>query len=295
MRTFGSLCLMVLLSSANAAETEQFADVTVKGVAVGGSVYMLTGAGGNLAVSIGKDGTLLVDDQFAPLATRIQNAINELGGTSPKLILNTHFHDDHVGGNAHFGSSGVIIANEQVRYRMLGDATRSRSALPIVTFADRIRIQFNDDEIDVILLPAGHTDGDVIVWFRNANVLHMGDLFFNGTFPFIDVDNGGNVKGYLADVAQVLEMIPADTRIIPGHGPLAGVIELGEFHDMLKATVSNIEARISAGESLESIVSMGVGPEWASYASGFISEERWIRTVQASAILGPATDSSQSR
>jgi hypothetical protein len=103
------------------------------------------------------------------------------------------------------------------------------------------------------------------------------------------------VKGYLADVAQVLEMIPADTRIIPGHGPLAGVIELGEFHDMLKATVSNIEARISAGESLESIVSMGVGPEWASYASGFISEERWIRTVQASAILGPATDSSQSR
>jgi glyoxylase-like metal-dependent hydrolase (beta-lactamase superfamily II) len=295
MRTFGSLCLMVLLSSANAAETEQFADVTVKGVAVGGSVYMLTGAGGNLAVSIGKDGTLLVDDQFAPLATRIQNAINELGGTSPKLILNTHFHNDHVGGNAHFGSSGVIIANEQVRYRMLGDATRSRTALPIVTFADRIRIQFNDDEIDVIHLPAGHTDGDVIVWFRNANVLHMGDLFFNGTFPFIDVDNGGNVKGYLADVAQVLEMIPADTRIIPGHGPLAGVIELGEFHDMLKATVSNIEARISAGESLESIVSMGVGPEWASYASGFISEERWIRTVQASAILAPATDSSQSR
>jgi len=295
MRTFGILCLTVFLSSANAAETEQFADVTVKAIPVGGSVYMLTGAGGNLAVSIGKDGTLLVDDQFAPLAARIQNAINELGGTSPKLIINTHFHDDHVGGNAFFGGNGVIIANEQVRYRMLGDATRPRTALPIVTFADRIRIQFNDDEIYVIHLPAGHTDGDAIVWFRNANVLHMGDLFFNGTFPFIDVDNGGNVKGYIADVVQVLEMIPADTRIIPGHGPLASVVELGEFHDMLKATISNIEARIAAGESLESIVSMGLGPEWASYASTFINEERWIRTVQESATRVPATNSSRSR
>lgn len=294
MRAFGTLCLTVLLDSANAAETEQFADVTVNAIPVGGSVYMLTGAGGNPAVSIGKDGTLLVDDQFGPLAARIQNAINELGGSSPKLVLNTHFHDDHVGGNAFFGGNGVIIANEQVRYRMLADGIQPRQALPIITFVDRIRIQFNDDEIDVIHLPVGHTDGDAIVWFRNARVLHMGDLFFNGTFPFIDVDHGGNVKGYIANVAQVLEMIPADTRIIPGHGPLAGVVELGEYHEMLKATVSNIEARITAGESLDSIVSLVLGPEWASYASGSITEERWIRIVQASATHPPATDGTRS-
>jgi len=288
MRTFSLLCLTVSLSVANAAEPDRFADVTIKSNPVGGSVYMLTGAGGNMAVSIGKDGTLLVDDEFAPLAQRIQAAIDSLGGSAPKLVLNTHFHADHVGGNAIFGKGGVIIANDQVRYRMRNDAALARTALPIVTYTDRIRVQFNDDEIDVIHLPAGHTDGDAIVWFRNANVLHTGDLFFNGTFPFIDIENGGSIDGYVADVGEILEMIPADTRIIPGHGPLANVVELGEFHDMLKSTVSNIEARLANGESVDSIVTNGLGPEWARFASGFVNEERWIRMVQAGKQQAPA-------
>jgi glyoxylase-like metal-dependent hydrolase (beta-lactamase superfamily II) len=286
MRAFGVICmtgcLTATLSLADAAEPDRFADVAVKSNLVGGSVYMLTGAGGNMAVSVGKDGTLLVDDEFAPLAARIQAAIAALGGGPPKIVLNTHFHDDHVGGNASFGEHSVIIANEQVRYRLLNDSALPRSALPVVTYADRIRVQFNDDEIDVVHLPSGHTDGDSIVWFRNANVLHTGDLFFNGMFPFIDVQNGGgDIDGYIADVAKILEMVPADTRIIPGHGPLASVVELGEFHDMLKATVSNIEARLAAGESVEGIVANGLGPEWARFATGFISEEQWIRSVQA--------------
>ena len=252
---------------------------------------MLTGAGGNMAVSVGKDGTLLVDDEFAPLAARIQTAIDALGGAPPKIVLNTHFHDDHVGGNALFGERGVIIANEQVRYRMLNDSALPRSALPVVTYVDRIRVQFNDDEIDVVHLPPGHTDGDAIVWFRNANVLHTGDLFFNGMFPFIDVANGGDIDGYIADVGKILEMVPADVRIIPGHGPLASVVELGEFHDMLKSTVSNIKARLSAGESIDSVVSNGLGPEWARFATGFISEEQWIRIVQSGVVHAPQSNS----
>ncbi len=273
-------CLTGLFGRTNAAEPDRFADVTVKSSLVGGNVYMLTGAGGNMAVSVGKDGTLLVDDEFEPLAERIQSAITALGGAAPKIVLNTHFHADHAGGNASFGTHGVIIANEQVRYRLLNDSALPRSALPVVTYADRVRVQFNDDEIDVIHLPAGHTDGDSIVWFRNANVLHAGDLFFNGMFPFIDVENGGSIDGYIADVAKILEMVPADTRIIPGHGPLASVVELGEFHDMLQGTVSNIKARLAAGESVDRIVANGLGPEWASFAEGFITEEQWIRIVQ---------------
>ncbi len=222
-----------------------------------------------------------------------QSAIEELGGSAPKIVLNTHFHDDHVGSNALFGEHGVIIANEQVRYRLLNNANLARSALPVVTYSDRIRIQFNDDEIDVIHLPAGHTDGDAIVWFHNANVLHMGDLFFNGMFPFIDVQNGGSIEGYIADVGKVLEMIPADTRIIPGHGALANVVELGEFHDMLKATVSNIQARLAKGESVDSMVMNGLGPEWARFTTGFISEENWIRMVQAGLRPAPATNESR--
>jgi cyclase len=293
MRTFAALYLTILLSSAHAAEPDRFADVTIKSSPVGGSVDMLTGAGGNMAVSIGKDGTLLVDDEFAPLARRIQSAIDALGGSAPKIVLNTHFHDDHVGGNASFGERGVIIASEQARYRLVKDSTLPLTALPIVTYSDRIRVQFNDDEIEVIHLPAGHTDGDAIVWFHNANVLHTGDLFFNGMFPFIDVENGGSIDGYIADVGRILEMIPADTRIIPGHGPLASVVELGEFQDMLKSTVSNIRARIEKGESADGIVANGLGPEWASFANGFINEEGWIRIVQAGLRQAPATSGSR--
>lgn len=299
MHAFGPICLAALLTTSpsftSAAEPDRFADVTVKSSLVGGSVYMLNGAGGNIAVSIGRDGTLLVDDEFAPLAARVQAAIDTLGGAPPKLVLNTHFHNDHVGGNSLFGERGVIIANEQVRYRMLNDPTLPRSALPVVTYTDRIRVQFNDDEVDVVHLPSGHTDGDAVVWFRNANVLHTGDLFFNGMFPFIDVENGGDIDGYVADVATLLEMVPADTRIIPGHGPLASVVELGEFHDMLKATVSNIKARFAAGESVETMVSNGLGPEWAGFATGFISEEQWIRIVQSGLRQAPDTGSTRRR
>jgi glyoxylase-like metal-dependent hydrolase (beta-lactamase superfamily II) len=290
MRTCVAICLTMWFGFAAGAEPDRYADVAIKSVPVGGDVTMLTGAGGNLAVSIGPDGTLLVDDQFAPLADRIQKAIDALGGTNPKLIINTHYHDDHTGGNGAFGQRGVVVAQEQVRYRLLNDASLPRMALPILTYSDRIRIHFNDDEIDVIHFPAGHTDGDSIVWFRNANVLHTGDLFFNGSFPYIDLDGGGTVDGYIANVAKLLETIPADTRIIPGHGPLGNVVQLGEFHDMLKATVASIKARIAMGESPDSIAAAGLGPEWAQFGNGLVHEDEWIKIIHDSVTRTPATD-----
>ena len=263
-----------------AEEADRFAAVTIEPKHVAGSVHMLQGAGGNIGVSVGSDGTLLVDDQFAPLAERIQTAIDGLGGHRPRLILNTHFHGDHVGGNAAFGASGIILAHENVRLRLL-DGDLPRQALPVVTYLDRIRLYFNDDEIDVIHLPRGHTDGDSVVWFKQANVVHMGDQFFNGRFPFIDVDSGGTVDGYLANIETVLDMIAADTHIIPGHGPLATVVDLAQAADVIMQTRARVLEAKAAGD-LEGLIERGLSDKWRAWGSGFITEERWIRIISVS-------------
>lgn len=276
-----ALVALSYAASPSAAPADQFEAVEVKATPVSGSVHMLTGAGGNLAVSIGPDGTLLVDDQYAPLAPRIQAAIDALGGQAPRLVLNTHFHGDHTGGNVAFGSRGVIIAHENVRRRLL-EAEISRAGLPLVTFADRIRIQFNDDEIDLIHLPAGHTDGDAFVWFKTANVVHMGDHFFNGRFPYVDVDSGGTVDGYVANISRVLDMVPADVRIIPGHGPLASVVELAQFKEVIEQTRDAVRAALSAGQSIDAVIATGLPGQYKTFGSGFITEDRWIRTIQMS-------------
>lgn len=276
-----ALGALLYAASTSAAPADRFDAVEVKATQVSGSVHMLTGAGGNLAVSIGPDGTLLVDDQYAPLAPKIQAAIEVLGGQAPRLVLNTHFHGDHTGGNVAFGSRGVIIAHDNVRRRLLEEEI-GRAGLPLVTFADRIRIHFNDDEIDLIHLPAGHTDGDAFVWFKTANVLHMGDHFFNGWFPYVDVDSGGTVDGYLANVTRVLDLVPADVRIIPGHGPLANVVELAQFKEVIEQTRDAVRAALGAGQSIDDVVATGLPGQYKAFGSGFITEDRWIRTIQLS-------------
>ena len=244
-------CSLLLTSSiALAAEADRFAGVKVVAQPLGGSVYMLAGAGGNIGVSVGEDGTLIIDDQFAPLAERIQKAIEELGGDRPKIVLNTHFHGDHTGSNAFFGDSGTIIAHENVRIRMSNDSNIGRMALPVVTYTDRIRIHFNDDELDIIHMPSGHTDGDAVVWFKNANVIHMGDHFFKGSFPYIDIPSGGSVAGVITNLDTILKMIPEDIRIIPGHGTLATVVDLSESLDMLRVTQTRVNEALAAGRSV---------------------------------------------
>lgn len=271
-----ALLLMPAMSAAGPAD--RFADVEVTAQPVSGSVHMLTGAGGNIGVSVGDDGTLIIDNQYAPLADRIQAALNGLGGDKPKLILNTHIHGDHTGGNAHFGQAGTIIAHDNVRLRLLEDAP-ARSALPLVTYAERVTVHFNDEHIELIHLPTGHTDGDSVVWFRTANVIHMGDHLFVDRFPFIDVGSGGNVRGFMRNLSTVLEMVPDDIQVIPGHGPLTDTSAITNSLEMIKATRQVVADGIAAGRSEDEIIAEGLPGEWASYGTGFINEERWIRIL----------------
>ena len=281
------LVLAFVAGSVLAAEEDRFASVVVEAKHVAGSVHMLTGLGGNIGASIGADGTLVIDDQFAPLAERIGKALETAGGARPRLVLNTHFHGDHTGSNAFFGTAATIIAHDNVRGRLAGDTKLTRAALPIVTFSDRVRVHFNDDELDVMHLPSGHTDGDAVVWFKKANVVHMGDLFFNGTFPFVDLSSGGSVAGYLAALEAVLAWLPPDAKVIPGHGPLASAEDLRATREMIASTSQHIRSAADAGKTVEAIVAEGLDDRFEKYGSGFIKEESWIRTVHASYFGAP--------
>ena len=270
----------VVLSTVRSHAQDRFTDATVDAAHIAGSVYLLRGVGGNVGASIGPDGTFLIDDDYAPMSARLLAKLVELGGERPKLILNTHVHADHVGGNEFFSGVGVILAHDNVRVRLLGE-DQARAALPVVTYSDRLRLHFNDEEIDVIHLPAGHTDGDSIVWFRQADVVHMGDQFWNGLFPRIDTDVGGTVGGYLANIEQMLGMIGEDTHVIPGHGVLGGKAELAAAADMIRQTRQLVDAAVAEGR-LDALIETGLGERWQSWGAWFIKEEAWIRTLAAS-------------
>ncbi len=268
----------VILSTGALAQDDPFANVTIQTVPVAGNISMLIGQGGNIGVSAGEDGVLIIDDQFAPLADRIRAALEALGSDTPKFVLNTHFHGDHVGGNVEFGAGGVIVAHENVRLRMI-DGESPPVALPVVTFNDNVTIHFNGEDITLIHMPTGHTDTDSVVLFEDANVIHMGDHFFNGGFPFVDIASGGSVQGYLSNLEKVLSWIDDDTRVIPGHGPLANKADLLGFYNMIKDTSTATRVSRSLRMSTEEIVAEGLGPEYESWGQGFINEQRWIETV----------------
>ena len=278
VRILPLLCLM-LLSASEVTGASRFADVTIRATHVSASVHMLEGAGGNIGLSIGADGTLIVDDQFAELGPRIMAAIDELGGERPKLILNTHFHGDHTGSNPMFGETGTIISHDNVRVRLLSAPNFPRSGLPLVTYSDAATVHFNDDTIELIHLPDGHTDGDSAVWFRQANVIHMGDHFFNGRFPFVDTSSGGSVDGFIANVEHILERIGDDVKIIPGHGALATRKDLRTTIDTVSTTSQRIRTALAAGESVSDIAA-GLDADFPGWGSGFINAERWVRIVE---------------
>lgn len=267
-------------SSAHDEPADRFANVRIEAQHLAGSVHMLTGAGGNIGVSVGKDGTLIVDDQFAPLAAKISAALGELGGDQPKLVLNTHYHGDHTGSNPEFGRTGTIIAHDNVRVRLLDEDNFPRSGLPLVTFGNSINIHFNDEEIEVAHLPRGHTDGDSVVWFKTSNVIHMGDHYFKERFPFIDVNSGGSVDGFVRNVENVIAVIPEDIQIIPGHGSLSNVAELRATIDAVEQSAQQIR-RALAEETKVSEIAEQIARDYASWASGFINAERWVQIVAA--------------
>lgn len=263
------------------AQDDRFANVSIETVAVTDGISMLIGSGGNIGVSAGEDGLLIIDDQYAPLAEKIRVALSQLGSDTPKFLLNTHFHGDHTGGNADFGAASIIIAHENVRGRLVAGGSPG-SALPVVTFDDDVTVHFNGQDITLIHMPRGHTDTDSVVMFEDSNVIHMGDHFFNGGFPFVDIASGGTVQGYLSNLEKALSWIDADTAVIPGHGPLGTKADLLAFYNVVKDTSTTIRVMKSQKMSVEEAVAAGLSDEYESWGQGFINEQRWIETVYES-------------
>ena len=251
-----------------------------------------------MVASVGADGILIIDDDYAAYANAYQDALNKLVPGSkeaevPQFVINTHWHGDHTGGNLYWGDQGsVIVAHTNVRARM---STRQDmkargqvvepspvAALPVVTYGDSLALHFNDDDIEILHLPNGHTDGDSVVFFAKANVVHMGDHLFKNAFPFIDLDSGGSVAGYTANIAAVLARVDDSTVIIPGHGGTTATKgDLKRYHTMLTSTVEIVASRLGQGQTKESIIENGLGEKWSSWGRGFIKEKMWINTIAA--------------
>jgi len=272
--------LAAVLALVSAPAQQDFSKVEIKTVHVAKNIYMLQGAGGNIGVSVGPDGLLIVDDQFGPLAEKIEAALKQLNPGKLKFVLNTHFHGDHTGGNAHFGRGAEIIAHTNVRTRLGGGGGGVvTGGLPIITFDDSLAVHFNGEEIKVLHVPPGHTDSDSIIHFTGANVVHMGDSFFSGRFPNIDPAGGGDVRGFIRNVENAMKRIPADAKIIPGHGPLSTLKEMKEFHQMLVETSGLVEQAIASGKTLEQIKADGLPEKWKSWEAPTLNTSRWLEIL----------------
>jgi len=268
-----------------AAQTN-FDTVQVRTIPITTNVYMLQGAGGNIGVSVGSDAVFVIDDQFAPLTKKILAAIAELTPNPVRFVVNTHWHSDHTGGNENLGQAGAIIyAHENVRRRMTAgqfiDALNSRvepappGALPVVTFKDAVTFHINGDSVTTVHVAPAHTDGDVIIHFTKANVIHMGDTFHNAGLPFVDLSSGGSIHGIIAAADKVLAMSNAQTRIIPGHGPLADRARLKLYRDMVVALRDRVRTLISTGKTADQVVELNIGAPYAKDFPG--GHERFVR------------------
>jgi len=286
--------LLVLLAPALAAAQEpDFAKAQVETVKIAGSVSMLVGMGGNIGVSMGPDGAFLVDDQYAPMTPKIKAAVAALGPQPVRFVLNTHWHGDHTGGNEPMGEAGVVIvSHDNVRKRMSTEQFLSLwgekvppsppKALPVVTFADAVTFHVNGDEVHAFHVPPAHTDGDAIVHFKRADVIHMGDTYFNGMFPFIDVDSGGSVDGMIAAADRVLQMAGPATKIIPGHGPLATREDLKVYRDLLATARDRVAALVKAGKTSDEVVAAKPLQDMdAKYGQGFIKTDVMVKILYA--------------
>lgn len=273
------LCLVLCLVLVQAASAQGGADVEFSRTQISEKIWMLQGAGGNIAALVGSDGVLLVDDSFDRFSEPLEAAVREIGGDLPHYVLNTHFHGDHTGGNAMLGREGHIVAHVNTRTRLIEVYDVPEAALPEITYTDELQLHFNDELVRVIHLPSGHTDGDSIVWFVRSNVVHLGDLLFAGRFPFIDTGNGGSFEGTLANLQEILELLPTSIAVIPGHGPASKLEDVSRSIEMFEATSAEVRARLKAGEDVEVIIEQGLSNTWEKWGTGFVNEERWIRTI----------------
>jgi glyoxylase-like metal-dependent hydrolase (beta-lactamase superfamily II) len=279
----------LLLSAPVVAQQQDFSTVEIQTTELADGLYMLVGSGGNIALSTGDDGAFIVDTQFAPLSEKIQAAVNAVGGGKVEFVVNTHWHGDHSGGNVNFGGAGAtIMAHDNVQVRMSTDQVSGldgstipaspRAAIPVVTYPSRMTFHWNGDTVNLIHVPNAHTDGDSLVHFTNLNVIHMGDLYVNGGFPFVDVGSNGALDGIVAAGEAVLSRSDANTKIIPGHGALATAADLRAWIQTLSTIRDRIKALVDQGRSEDEVVAAKPTAEWdATMGAGFMSGERFTR------------------
>ena len=265
--------------------------VQIRTLPAGKGVYMLMGSGGNIALSVGKDAAFLVDDQYAPLSEKILAAVKAVTDKPVRFLVNTHWHGDHTGGNENMANAGIIIvAHDNVRTRMSSEQFLAAfnqkvppspaKALPMVTFLDGVAFHLNDDDIHVVHVPPAHTDGDAIIHFSAANVIHMGDTFFNGRYPFVDLSSGGNFEGVIGAVNAALPYVNDSTKVIPGHGALAGKAELIAYRDVLSKIRDRVAALIKQGKTKEQVIAAKPSAEWdAAWGSGFMKPDVFLGIV----------------
>ncbi len=279
---FGSLCLSVLFFS-NLVRAQNFDNVTIKTTQLSEQVYMLVGAGGNIGLLVGDDGVFMIDSQFAPLSAKIIFEIKKLSDKPIQYLVNTHHHGDHSGGNANIYNLGAtIIAHDNVRKNLEG---KPLEIMPIITFNDKLNLFVNDEQVMVFHVANAHTNGDALLYFNTNNVLHTGDTYFNGRYPFIDLNNGGSVDGYIAAAKSALILIDEDTKIIPGHGELSNKTEYKTFLNMLETTKANVEAEIKKGKTEDDVArntALTKTYDDLGYGNGFINSEKMRRTFYLS-------------
>jgi len=287
--------VLVCAGALPAAAQGDFSTVAIKAEQVADGIYMLTGQGGNLGLSVGEDGAYLIDDQYAPLAEKILAAVKTLTPEPVRFVINTHWHGDHTGGNENMGKAGaILVAHENVRRRMAAGTFMKAfnrkvepapaGALPVVTFTDAVSFHWNGQEIRVFFVgQSAHTDGDSIVHFVGADVFHMGDTFFNGMYPFIDVSSGGRIDGMIAAVDRVLKVASDKTRLIPGHGPVGTKTDLQAYRDMLETVRDRMTALVAAGKTGEEIVAAKPTADLdEKWGGGFMKPDVWVGIVYES-------------
>lgn len=289
--TFLLSAILSVNAEESKAEDDSFKKVEIKSIDLGNGIYMLAGMGGNIGISVGEDGVFMIDDQFAPLTPKIKKAIQKLSDKPVRFMINTHWHYDHTGGNENLGNDGVVIvAHDNVRERMSKDGfikafnkkipASPKVALPVITFNDTVNFHINDLDINVIHQSNAHTDGDSIILFKSANVIHMGDTFFNGLYPFIDASSKGSVKGMIKTADYVLSISNDKTKIIPGHGPLGDKASLKDFRSMLITVRDRMQKLKNEGKSLEEIIALKPNADLdKAWGVAFLNPETFLKVL----------------
>lgn len=274
---FAAVVLVILLGAKFVPAAQQdFSKVEIKTSKVAGNVSMLEGSGGNIGVSTGPDGTLIIDDQFAPLADKIKAALKSLSSGQLKFLVNTHHHGDHTGGNEIFGKDTLIVAHANVRKRM---ESKPKEAQPVITYDKSASIHFNGEEIQLMYFANGHTDNDTIIYFTKSNVAHFGDTFSPGRFPFVDLGGGGDVEGLVKSLSEAITWLPADVKVIPGHGPVLTLGDVKAYRDMIADTADIVRKQMAAGKTMEQIKAQGMPEKYKDLGTGFVKTDTWIQVI----------------